>query len=77
MTIPGNEFVKGIPSTLEQDSYFDVNVRSLKIIDGQMIQAESDNRVVNLFTKGSHHQNLSVIYIVQNLFHQGKGMTDT
>ena len=28
---------------------------------------------MNLFTKGSHHRNLSVIYIVQNLFHQGKG----
>ena len=24
-------------------------------------------------TRGSHHRNLSVIYIVQNLFHQGKG----
>ena len=38
-----------------------------------MIVAGGDNRVVNLFTKGSHHRNLSVIYIVQNLFHQGKG----
>ena len=28
---------------------------------------------MNLFTRGSHHRNLSVIYIVQNLFHQGKG----
>ena len=38
-----------------------------------MIEAEKDNRIVNLFTKGSHHRNLNVIYIVQNLFHQGKG----
>ena len=28
---------------------------------------------MNLFTRGSHHRNLNVIYIVQNLFHQGKG----
>ena len=28
---------------------------------------------MNLFTRGSHHHKLSVIYIVQNLFHQGKG----
>ena len=28
---------------------------------------------MNLLTKGSHHRNLSVVYIVQNLFHQGKG----
>ena len=38
-----------------------------------MIGAGKDNRIVNLFTKGSHHRNLSVIYIVQNLFHEGKG----
>ena len=37
-----------------------------------MIEAGNDNRIVNLFTKGSHHRNLSVTYIVQNLFHQGK-----
>ena len=72
MTIPGIEF-NTVPETLEQDSYFDVNIRHLTVIDDQMIEAGSDNRVVNLFTKGSHHRNLSVIYIVQNLFHQGKG----
>ena len=38
-----------------------------------MIDASKDQRIVNLFTRGSHHRNLSVIYIVQNLFHQGKG----
>ena len=38
-----------------------------------MIDTSKDKRIVNLFTRGSHHRNLSVIYIVQNLFHQGKG----
>ena len=38
-----------------------------------MIDASKDKRIVNLFTSGSDHRNLSVIYIVQNLFHQGKG----
>ena len=52
MTIPGIEFVKGIPSTLRQDSYSDVNIRILIIIDDQMIEVGSDNRVINLFTKG-------------------------
>ncbi len=73
MMIPTIEFVKGIPESLENDSYLDVNIRNLIIIDDQMIEAGKDNRIVNLFTKGSHHRNLSVIYIVQNLFHQGKG----
>ena len=38
-----------------------------------MIDASKDKRIVNPFIRGSHHRNLSMIYIVQNLFHQGKG----
>ena len=41
--------------------------------DDQIIDTSKDKRIVNLFTRGSHHRNLSVIYVVQNLFHQGKG----
>ena len=41
------------------------------MFDDQMIDASKDKRIMNLFTRGSHHRNLSVI--VQNLFHQGKG----
>jgi len=39
------------------------------VIDDQMENAGGDKRIANLFTKGSHHRNLSVIYIVPNLFH--------
>ena len=71
------EFVKGIPTALEQDSYLDVKKQNLIVFDDQMIDASKDRRIVNLFTRGSyncnHNCNLSVIYIVQNLFHQGKG----
>ena len=73
VAMPNTEFVKGIPTALEQDSYFEVNKRNLFVFDDQMIDAGKDKRIVNLFTRGSHHRNLSVIYIVQNLFHQGKG----
>ena len=72
VTIPNIEFVKGIPTALEQDAYFSVNKRNLIVIDDQMTEAGKDNRIVNLFTKGSHHQNLSVIYIVQNSFIKAK-----
>ena len=43
------------------------------VIDDHMEDAGGDERIVNLFTRGSHHRNLSVIYILQNVFHQGKG----
>ena len=42
----------------------------LVVIDDQM--DHDDNRISNLFTKGSHHRNISVIYIVQNLFDKNK-----
>jgi hypothetical protein len=39
-----------------------------------MAQSSKDKRIADLFTKGSHLRNLSIIYIVQNIFHQGKEM---
>ena len=39
-----------------------------------MAQLGKDKRISDLFPKGSHHRNLSIIYIVQNIFHQGKEM---
>ena len=33
---------------------------------------ETDQRVSSLFTKKSHHRNISVMCIAQNLFHRGK-----
>ena len=44
------------------------------IIDDLM--READGRVVDMFTKGSHHRNMSVMFITQNLFHQGRGQRD-
>ena len=42
----------------------------LLVIDDQMQSV--DQRVCRLFTKESHHHNISVIYIVQNLFDKHK-----
>jgi hypothetical protein len=33
---------------------------------------ETDQRLASLFTTKSHHKNISVMYIVQNLFYRGK-----
>ena len=51
MMTPTMEFVKGIPESLENDYYLDVNIRNLIVIDDQMIEAGKDNRIMNLFTK--------------------------
>ena len=67
VAMPHIEFVKGI-TALEQDSYFDLNKRNLIVFDDQMIDVSKGKWIVNLVTRGYHHRNLSVIYIVQNLF---------
>ena len=47
--------------------------RNLLVIDDQMQAASESPQLSNLFTEGSHHLNLTVVYIVQNLFQKGKG----
>ena len=70
-TIPGIEFYEGIPSEIDSRYFLDVNKHNVIVLDDLMAQSGGDKRIANLFTKGSHHRNLSVIYIVQNIFHQG------
>ena len=37
-----------------------------------MSESGSDKQLTDLFTKGSHHINLSIIYILHNIFPKGK-----
>jgi len=48
---------------------------SLVILDDLLTDVYS-KQVCELFTRGSHHRNLSVILITQNLFHQGRYCRD-
>ena len=64
------EFIKGIPHDLDNDSFFDTTKNNLVLID-DLMHIQSD-LVANLFTEGSHHRNLSVINVTQNLFPPGK-----
>jgi hypothetical protein len=73
-TMPGLEFNKGIPDDIDNGVIMDVSQRNLIILDDLMAQSSKDKRISDLFTKGSHHRNLSIIYIVQSIFHLGKEM---
>ena len=68
MLVPGIQFVQGLPDSMLDN--INSNMRNVYIIDDMM--GEKDAIIAKLFTKKSHHGNLSVIYIVQNLFHQSK-----
>jgi len=49
---------------------FDGSEPVLLVIDDLM--QETDETVANLFTKGFHHRNVSVLFLAQNLFPKNK-----
>ncbi len=68
-TLSNISFIEGLPENIEE--LFDKSKPQLLVIDDLMSAVGNDKRLADLFTKHSHHQNLSVIYIVQNLFNRG------
>ena len=66
----GIDYFEGLPS----EEYLQDSKTNLLIIDDLMTELGNDKKLANLFTKGSHHMNISIIFIVQNIFHQAKYM---
>ena len=58
-------FVKGVPDFENPE-----NVPTLIVLDDLMDSAYY-TKVSELFTKRSHHLNISLILIIENEFHQG------
>jgi len=63
---PRVTFHQGIPNMED----FDGREPVLLIVDDLI--HETDESIANLFTKGSRHRNVSVIFLLQNLFHKNK-----
>ena len=59
-------FIEGLPDINE----FDGSKRLLLVIDDLM--HEANEKVAQIFTKGSHHKNISVLFLTQNIFHSSK-----
>jgi len=62
---------KGVPENFENK-----NGKPCLIIVDVLLDVVYSNNVCNLFTKDTHHRNISVILIIQNLFHQGQFCRD-
>jgi hypothetical protein len=60
------KFIHGMDFALDECQ------RTLLIIDDQMTDTMKDKNVQELFIRGVHHRNVSVILLNQNLFPQGK-----
>ncbi|CAC5401453.1 unnamed protein product [Mytilus coruscus] len=65
---PQVEFDQGIPVDLEKDSYLDPSVGNMIVLDDLMSTSARDPRITDLFTKGTHHRNLSVVVLNKNLY---------
>ena len=63
---PHTEFHQGLPNIED----FDGKEPTLVIIDDLM--QETNETVAKMFTKGSHHRNISVVFLTQNLFPKNK-----
>ena len=69
----GVTFIKGIQSEL-LNNINPENDPIWIIIDDLMHESSKSQIISDLFSKGSHHRNISVILIVQNFFHKGNQM---
>ena len=63
-------FVQGFPENLLD--IVEGCQNSLVVVDDLMSECSSDQRMSKLFTRGSHHRGISVMYLTQNLFPPGK-----
>ena len=62
----GIEFIEGLPRDIK------VNPQMVNVFIIDDLMHETDESIAKLFTKGSHHKNISVILLTQNVFHQNK-----
>ena len=65
------EFVQGMPQPEKIKDIFNGH-HYLICLDDLQHEVSNSKEVERLFTQLSHHSNLSVIYLNQNLFYQGK-----
>ena len=68
--LPGVDFIEGFPEDLNELT--PGHEQTLLILDDLMSECSKDQRVSDLFTRGSHHKGISVFYLTQNLFPPGK-----
>ena len=70
----GNDVIIHYVSRLIEEEDLVHSQPELIVVDYLMQELGDNRQMANLFTKGSHHMNISVIFIVQNLFFQAKQM---
>ena len=68
----GVQFHLGIPSEEYIDTFRSKSAHTIIILDDMMEHICKSTDMECLFTKGSHHKQLTIIYLNQNLYMKGK-----
>ncbi|KAL9982830.1 hypothetical protein ACROYT_G004939 [Oculina patagonica] len=66
----GVKFHEGIPEEVDLTRWFPRG--GVMVLDDLMEEGGNDKRVLDLFTKLSHHRNIPVLYLCQDMFPPGK-----
>ena len=65
-------FYKGLPPEGALVKWFKPEHHGILILDYLMEESGNDKRVLDLFTKDSHHRGITALYLTQDLFPPGK-----
>ena len=71
-SLPNIRFHKDLPSEDDIRDFADPIYHNVIVVDDLMSCATKSPVMLDLFCQFSHHLNLSVIYITQNIYHSGK-----
>ena len=69
--MPDITFHQGMPDDLVQSKYFDPSFPRLIVFNDLIRTVINDDTAADLFTESAHHRDISVIFIIQNLFFNG------
>lgn len=70
--IPGIVFNNGLPSSMQIDNLSKNKRHNILVLDDLMNEVVKNSEIELLFTRGAHHKKISVIFLNQNMFCQGK-----
>lgn len=71
-TLPNITFHEGLPSSETISEFTKDERHRIVVIDDLMHQVTQNTEMELLFTQGSHHKHITILYLVQNLYCKGK-----
>lgn len=68
------QFYKGLPTMDILNEWGAVEGHKIIVFDDLMMQGVESEELVQLMCVGSHHANITIIFLIQNIFQKGKSM---